>query len=223
MNLFYLLTVPVLLYFIWTAWRIFPALVFAFNPTGGQYQFIDMSDEDLSSRAANRISEILSQLQQLGFRRLGTKSEKSSRWSDTLYEFSLANPDLHAFASLVKDPKRCVYYFYTPFTDGTILLTAGKGAAFPTIQRQDCVQRVSAYDNPDRVLADHQEQLQRFTAIGLAPFYSYTQESRLEATRQYYAAPAIQHLAHRLGILGVIYLLFPLLLIAVLLFLGSRG
>ena len=223
MNLFYLLTIPVLLYFIWLAWSTLPILVFVLNPSRVRYQFVARPDEDLATPPANGLSEISSQLQQLGFRRLGLKSEKLPLWSATLYEISLANSDVPAFASIVRDAKRRVYYFYTPFTNGTVLLTAGGGAAFPAIQREDCIQQVSVYDSPELVLADHQTQLQRLTASGLIPFYSYTQESRLEATRQYYAAPSIRLNARRQGTAALANLLFPVVIIAALIMLGSRN
>jgi hypothetical protein len=223
MNVFFLLTIPVLLYLIWLSWQMFPVLAFALNPSAIRYQFVDMPDETPISATASQVDELIRQLQQLGFRRLGLKAEKLPLWSNTLYEISLANSDVRAFASIVRDPKRCIYYFFTPFTDGTILLTAGKGAAFPPIQSEDCLQQVSTDNSPGQVLAVHQEQLQRLTAKGLAPFYSYTQESRLEATRQYYAAPSIQRLARRQGIAALSNLLLPIFLIVILVFLGSRG
>ncbi|CAG0936029.1 hypothetical protein TFLX_04890 [Thermoflexales bacterium] len=223
MNLFHLLIIPVLLYLIWISWGSLPRLIFALDPSRLRYQFVDMSDEEPAATTVNRFSEIVGQLQQLGFRRLGLKTEKLPLWSSTIYEISLASPDHHAFASLIKDPKRCVYYFYTPFTNGAILLTAGSGAAFPAIQREDCVQQVSVYDSPELVLAAHQEQLQHFTATGLVPCSSYTQESRLDATRQYYAAPAIRRIARQRGIFELVALLFPISLIVILAFLGSRG
>jgi hypothetical protein len=223
MNLFLLLIVPVLLYLVWLSWRMFPILVYAFGLSAIRYQFVDMPDEVPTSATASQVDEIMNQLQQLGFRRLGLKAEKLPLWSSTLYEISLANSGVHAFASILKDPKRCVYYFFTPFTNGAVLLTASHGAAFPPIQSEDCVQQVSTYDSPERVLAVHQEQLQRLTAAGLVPFYSYSQESRLEATRQYYAAPSIRRLARQQGIAALSSLLFPVLLIVILVFLGSRS
>jgi hypothetical protein len=225
MNLFQLLIIPVLLYLIWLSWRMFPILAYALNPSAIRYQFVDMPDEvPVSVTAmASQGGEIIDQLERLGFRRLGLKSERLPLWSKTLYEISLANSDVHAFASIVRDPKRCIYYFLTPFTNGTVLLTAGNGAAFPLIQSEDCVQQVSTYNSPERVLAVHQEQFQRLTATVLVPFYSYTQESRLESTRQYYAAPSIRRLARQQGIAALSSLLLPALLIVILVFLGSRG
>lgn len=110
MNLFHLLIIPVLLYLIWISWGSLPRLIFALDPSRLRYQFVDALDEEPATTTVNRFSEIVGQLQQLGFQRLGLKTEKLPLWSSTIYEISLASPDRHAFAALIKDPKRCVYY-----------------------------------------------------------------------------------------------------------------
>jgi hypothetical protein len=118
---------------------------------------------------------------------------------------------------------RAVYFYYTPFTDGSVLLTAN-GAFRPTNKKGYFVQTVPS-GSPSTLLAAHQERQRFFMAQGLVPFSEYTPASRLEATRLFYANRSVRNVV-RLSFMrscSAIFLAFLIPIIALGAYLAIRN
>ena len=132
------------------------------------------------------VRRMASDMEHLGFHLIGTKVERLPLWGGKLRELSLASTDLLAFASIYVSRSKPIYYFYTPFSGGGVVLTAND--LFRKVKGPDFIQTVVPYSNPEKVLAEHQEHVQGFINKGLIPFQQYTGETRVEATYHYYSS-----------------------------------
>jgi hypothetical protein len=136
-----------------------------------------------------KLQDLVAALEALGFMPFGVLSEKPLI-GRAVKSLSLGSVLAKAFASLTLIKGKAVYFYYTPFTDGSVLLTANGG--FRPTDRPGYFVQILPSGNPSTLLAAHQERQRYFVAQGLAPMRDYTFQSRLEATRQFYANPSVR-------------------------------
>ena len=218
-NLVMILLLVVLV--VYAVWRQLPAIVLLLNPAIVRCRFVDPPTGIESAIKSNEIREVVARMQSLGFRLLGIKSEQIPLWQNPVEEISLESREACVFASVLCNSRRLCYYFYTPFTSGAVVLTAN--AAFAEVQKDDFVQSTISTDNPGDVLSIHQRNVQRLKDSGQEPFEVYTQESRLQATRQYYSSDSVRSSLRFQGVVRLIVLLIEVLLLSVLICMLWQG
>jgi hypothetical protein len=115
-----------------------------------------------------------------------------------LHALTWAFPQQRTFAgmnvlrtSVFTSPSKTVY-FLTPFQSGEIVLTSN--GHFPELESGDLSLRVLKEASPQELLDAHSHRISAFLEKGSRPFESWTQSSRVEATRLFYRNPSIQAL-----------------------------
>ena len=161
-----------------------------------------------------RLQGPVAALEALGFIPMGVLSEKTF-YGRAVKSLALASAQAKAFASITLIKSRAVYFYYTPFKDGSVLLTAN--GEFRPIDREGYFVQTVPYGNPSTLLAAHQERQRFFMAQGREPFRVYTPESRLEAARQFYANRSVRRAVRqsflRSGAMALLSIALPLMII----------
>ncbi len=161
----------------------------------GRFWFDGGPEAITNQEWSGRTQEILGGLEDLGFRPLGIKVESFPLRTGS--EIAFAAPEKRAFASihgyLHGTPH---YYFYTPFEDGSVVLTSG----FPHAgARTDGFTHVgTSATGMAAVLADHEQNVQEMARPGRQPCRQYDQQARIRATEAYYDHPGCGNLTGRL-------------------------
>lgn len=129
------------------------------------------------------------ELQDLGFTPLGVMSEQALL-TQTIKSPVLAWANGNTFATLARISGKLLYFFSTSFQDGEILLTAN--GRFGKIHSPHCEVQVIKHASSAQLLEAHQQRLQAFQSRGCQPVTDYSQQARLQASRDFYAHPAVQ-------------------------------
>ncbi len=195
-----------------------PHLLVSRNLGAMQIGFIEQNASREFTSIPPPLESAFAGFRSLGFVPLGIKFEKFPLWGPRLEEYSLASDEARAFASLLSF-SRLNYtgsYLLTPFTNGAIVFTTTNPRMSP-IEAPGFSLKVMAGATPEQALADHRVRVGRFEERGLTPYPSYDRQSRLAATRAFYAAAPIER-SMRLGARGHVgMILLPLLLLGVFL------
>jgi hypothetical protein len=169
-------------------WRHLPGSVLFLFPSAIRSQF-STSEREQGPVTRNRMTSSLSaQLVSLGFRYLGVKSEYAPLWFPVTRELVFASPHRRAFASITGQGSVPRFYFYTPCLGGRVLLTANAGQW--RIVEDGFVRHFVLSEQPEEVLAAHQQRLDALRRQGWEPFHAYTRTSRIAATEMFYATSA---------------------------------
>lgn len=131
------------------------------------------------------ISDYAAQLGTLGFHFLGVKTEKLLLRPE-VPEWNFAADAHRSFASIARAGRRTILYFYTPFQGGGLVLTAQRG--FPNIQSSRFRTQSFLATSAQALFEHHRTTLDKFLRLGLVPYESYTPETRVQATHQFYDA-----------------------------------
>ena len=173
-------------------WKHLPGSALFLFPSAICSQF-STSEREQGPVTRNRMTSRLSaQFVSLGFRYLGVKSEYAPLWSPPVQELVFASPHRQAFASITGQGSVPRFYFYTPCLGGLVLLTANAGQW--QIVEDGFVRQSFLSEQPEEVLAAHQQRLDALRQQGWEPFHAYTRTSRIAATDMFYAAPASQRM-----------------------------
>lgn len=217
----YVLVAVYVVYVVYAVLRRLPTIVFLLNPSTVRCRFVEPPEGLESAIKSDGLRELVSKIESLGFRLLGIKSERLPLWSRPVEEISLESCEACAFASVLNNPGKPCFYFYTPFISGAVVLTAN--AAFPEVQKVDFVQSTMSAGDPANVLSIHQRNVQQLRDRGEEPFVLYTQESRLQATWQYYASDSVHSQLRLKGTAMLMVLLAQVLLSGVLIWMLWQG
>jgi hypothetical protein len=168
------------------------------------------------------VQSLVGQLIDLGFAPVGIRRE----WSFVRKpkgSFDLASPKGHAFATIFLVGSTPHLYFYTPMEGRGVVLTSDVGGARTELHN---FVRSGVKDASPRVLWEmHQEQVLQQCHQGFLPITTYSQETRLNATRDYYAHEGAQKLGRNLAGRLVLRLAVPVCLIvlgAMRMYLGQQ-
>jgi hypothetical protein len=189
-----------------------PRIVLLVKPTALRWEFEEGSEALQGQVGTAEIRELMERLRQLTFTPLGVKIEYLP-FGSKIREFALGSREAKSFASilLVKHLPRLYYYYYTPFEDGAVVLTAN-GLFRPT-ERAEYIISVIPGATPRELLVMHKEAVDKLIDTGHRLFRDYTRESRLEATGLFYAS---SHSKRRMRFTGLASLLILTLTAGVL-------
>jgi hypothetical protein len=129
---------------------------------------------------------LIDELASLDFQPLGVKVE--SRPFRVARELAFASPEKRTFAS-IHGLERGVpnYYFYTPYDDGSVVLTSNH--AMETVRTDRFLQTGMPHQEMSQVLASHTKNVEKMTGPKRQPIAQYDQEARIRATHAYYDNP----------------------------------
>ncbi len=160
-----------------------------FYPRGMRFRF-EQGLSHLETLLRNkRVKQVTKDLESLGYSLLGVFSE-SAIFVPTVKSVVYASAEHKAFVSIASPTVKAYTCFFTPFTDGEVLLTAD--GYFKKIDTEDCAVQVLSRASIKQLFEAHQKRLQDFEAAGANPFAEYTQATRLQTFRMIYANPSIQ-------------------------------
>jgi hypothetical protein len=169
-------------------WKLLPSSVLFLFPSAVCSHF-STSEKEQGPVMRNRMTSSLSaRLVSLGFRYLGVKSEHGPLWSPVVRELLFASPHRQAFASITGQASVPRFYFYTPCLGGRVLLTSNAGQW--QVAEEGFVRQFVLSEQPEEVLAAHQQRLDALRQQGWKPFHAYTRTSSIAATDMFYASPA---------------------------------
>jgi hypothetical protein len=184
--------------------------------------YIAGPEEITSPKQHTAVQSLVQQLTNLGFAPLGIRRE----WSfvrKPKASIDLASPEGHAFATIFLVGSTPHLYFYTPMQSGGVVLTSDAGGA--RMERHNFV-RIGIKDaSPSALWEMHQEQVLMQCQQGFLPITTYSQQTRLDATRDYYAHEGAQKLGRNIAGRLLLRLAVPVGLIVlgtVRMYLGSR-
>ena len=192
----------------YTVWKFLPTILYCFYPSTISISFISPGDEkpitlDTETR------QLISTLTNLGFISLGIKIEKFPLWGKKNYEINFYSQEEYCFASILTQKKRVSYYLYTPFKNGGLVLT-NNGKSSIDSKSDYLISNISGAE-PEDILNIHRVQVQNLSE-SQDPINTFTQETRIESTKMFYAASQSRHLMRKKGILNSLlaayYILF---------------
>jgi hypothetical protein len=160
--------------------------------------------------------QIIEALHALGFSLLGVKLE----WRPLHHgkELAFAAEQQQCFASIHGFARgKPHYYFYTPFTDGAVVLTSD--LPVDPVKTDTFFHGGLANTPPRRVLDLHLRHVQRMIADGHQPYETYDRASRIEATYAYYANRGAAAVRGKLLLRGLVQVGFSLGLVVLALLL----
>jgi hypothetical protein len=139
--------------------------------------------------------KLIGSLRELGFVPLGIKSEKRPLQSGK--ELAFASAEDQCFAAVFRyESEAPHFYFYTPFRDGAVVLTADHG--MEAVRTETFLHWGVPNKLPVEVLQQHRKQVERMSKNGHEPYRVYSRKSRLQATEGYYDNPGASKLQKKL-------------------------
>jgi hypothetical protein len=175
-----------------------PVIRLLYQPVRVSCQFIEMSENNTGVIEHDGIQDLANNLESIDFTFIGIKSEQLNLPIDPVQEVSFASHKKKSFVSILTRGKKVVYYFYTPFTDGSIVLTANTSFAEREADKFS-IKTVKSANLADLINV-HQERVQAFINVGSEPFQKYTQETRLRATELFYASEGSRKYMQSIGL-----------------------
>jgi hypothetical protein len=194
---------PLLVILIFTIWYFLPICVYIFFPNSVRSYFKENDNSIITER--EDLQNIISKIKALGFEYIGIKVEKPPLWRAPIQEIALGSIEALSFASVFYRGKKVVYYFFTPFHDGQIVLTANMG--FSQINQDDVIQFSTAIEEPSKSLEEHKKNIVSFIVKGYSPFTEYTEQTRIDATNLYYKSKIIKSQMQTRGVTALVLLL----------------
>lgn len=187
-------------FLVFAVWRLLPLTVFCFYPDKISASFVSPRS-DKPPTQSGKIKQLTSVLTEIGFIPLGTKVEKLPLWAEKLYELNLYSIEECCFASIPMRKSGSLYYFYTVFNDGGVVLTANAG--FSMCQEFNYVITIVRSIDPRDILEVHRMKVQQLREAGQCPLETFTKESRIQATNAFYAAPTTRRRMRPYGLLNL--------------------
>jgi hypothetical protein len=156
------------------------------------------------------VQSLVQRLTDLGFVPVGIRRE----WSYVRKpkpSIDLASPEGHAFATIFLVGSIPHLYFYTPMHGGGVVLTSDAGGA--KTELHNFVRSGIKNATPNVLWEMHQEQVLMQCRQGFLPITAYDQQTRLDATRDYYAHEGAQKLGRNIAGRLLVRLAIPVCLI----------
>jgi hypothetical protein len=215
MNIFFvILAVLLAAFIIWQGRVIIPRLASFLLPMKRNLYFEEQSQQigDETRRAA--LQPVIEKLEALGFKQIGLMVEKFPLWAGVSRELTMVSATERIIVSLGFRRGKPSYFFYTPFTGGGVIITAYN--SFRDFKRDDFSTFVIVSGEPEEMLESHKKQVADFINSGYTPYSEYTQESVIEATRQYYDSPYPKQQLRIAGMFNILFLIICLFLLSIL-------
>jgi hypothetical protein len=188
MNILYAILSAVLLVFIvFQGKTILPRVVNFIRPGKRHFYFEDNLSEAKDEKRQELVRPIIEKMEALGFKSLGVMLEKQPLWAKTTREIALSSSQDKIFASIGFRHNEPSYFFYTPFTEGQVVITAYN--AFRHFRKDNFVSTVVSSGEPSEMLEEHKKLVKEFIDKGYSPLQDYSRESLIDATNQYYQSP----------------------------------
>jgi hypothetical protein len=193
---------------IYGGWKFFPRSLYIFRL--GPHTYFDKNvDTPVTKMHQETVQHLSEQLEALGFLKLGIKIEKPPLWEKAGRELAFASIKARAFASIFVIKNKTTCYFYTPFSEGQVVLTANDG--FTGVATGNFMQSVVASADLEELLGIHQKRVEAFCTKGFTTFQEYTRETRIIATSQYYNSHQVRRLMRTSGAMYLmLFLIFCL-------------
>jgi hypothetical protein len=200
----YFFIILALVMLIFAFWILLPVSLYSFWPRPKSF-FHKNPEFILNSKLDQEIQEISKIIESLDFVKIGIKVEKPHLWQKAICELNLASLQNRTFASVFTQKNKICYYFYTPFTDGRVVLTAN--SLFPAITTDNLLQSAIAVSGPIDLMEIHKKRVEQFIMKGYQPYNIFDQESRIKATNQYYDVPLIRNKIRKIGLISLAFFL----------------
>jgi hypothetical protein len=141
--------------------------------------------------------KLLGDLEELGFRPLGVRSER--RPFVYVRGLDYANREGQTFASLHAgtsglESGRASYYFYTPYEDGAVMITSS--APIPPFETDTFFHGGFNGRTPRELYELHRKKADKMTRKGHQPYDEYDCDTRIRATHAYYDNPGSRQMSH---------------------------
>lgn len=203
-----------LLFFLWIAKEILPSLLTLVSLRSLKFSFLGRREEQQVIAASTRTQEKIEMLQGLGFSLLGVKVEKLPLWGKQYLEISLVSASAETYASMMLDPYNnpAEVYFYTPLKGYGLIFTRAYNAGVEVEWADTSVKNIPSR-NLQEAYKSHQERLRLFKDKGLLPEAGSSQQTRLEATRMFYASKYSRLQSRRLILSQLVALVFSILVL----------
>ncbi|EMY60105.1 hypothetical protein [Leptospira terpstrae] len=172
-----------------------------------------ISDKNSSTLPAEVkiLSEILNSY---GFEFIGIKSEKFPFIFKENIEWNFSSSENICFASIVKFNEKHLFYFYTPFKTGEILITAN--GIFTEIKTQKFFTSNVISQSINEVLIFHKRKINELISNSSIPYEKFDRKLRLDATNLFYSAKEYRNYLRRTN-LYLMVTIFLLIFSAVIL------
>ncbi|MEP7218529.1 MAG: hypothetical protein ABI876_06410 [Bacteroidota bacterium] len=132
----------------------------------------------------------------LGFSYLGLREEGLIPWGRKIRELVYFDDQSAAFAALPM-ARGYGYYFISPLSDGSLVMTTRSTTVW--ISANDHATLPIGKVLPDKAFDIHQDNVESRAKDGVFPIGDFTRESRLAATRAYYASAYAHKQMRRIG------------------------
>lgn len=139
----------------------------------------------------------------LGFSYLGLREESMMPWGHMVREFVYFNEAMAAFAG-IQIGRRHGYYFITPLSDGSVVMTTRFRAMWISADKE--LINPIGNEPPDQALTIHQKVVARRAADGVLAIGEFTRKSRLATARRYYASAYVLHQKRLMGGIALVIL-----------------
>ena len=204
MNIgYWVIMSPVFIISIIGIWYFLPRCIYLFRPSATQSHFRERPSAKIVER--EDVQKLISELKANNFEYIGIKVEKPLLWRPLVEEVSLRSIEAQTFASIFINKRKARYYFFTPFTEGQIVLTTN--SSFPIVNNDEIIQSRVALDEPKQVLTIHRNCVDLFIEKGHTPFKEYTKQTRIDATNMYYGSNFVRKHMRTLGVISLIFFL----------------
>jgi hypothetical protein len=159
----------------------------------GRYSFEQDQDAITQPEWPENTRELIDGLARLEFKPLGIKVE--ARPFQRLKELAFASVERQAFAAIHGHDRGAPhYYFYTPYEDGSVVLTSD--IPMETVRTDRFIHTGVPGAEMSEVWAQHARNSQKMARPGRQPYATYDQETRIRATKAYYDNPGSGIIAH---------------------------
>jgi hypothetical protein len=195
-----------------------PRLISFFIPGSRNLSFQDKVEPPIDELHRDMIKPVVDKLEALGFTQLGLMVEKTPLWGKGSRELVMVSSKDRIIAILGLRGPLLSYYFYTPFEDGQVVVTAHN--CFKNFVKPDFVTSEIKSGDLDEMLESHQKDVADFVAKGYVPFHEYSRESVIMATNLYYQSPYPSMQLRYAGGINVIFFLLCLFLLYLLIYIA---
>ncbi len=184
-------------------WYSFPVCIYLFRPNAIRSYFKDNDSTGVMEQKGVR--DLVKKLKSMNFEYLGVKVEEPPLWKRSQEEVTLKSVEARAFASIGIKNRTIKYYFFTPFKEGKIVLTAN--SSFTEADNDEIIQSSVAGYEPKEILEIHKKSVASFVKRGFTPYEEYTRQSRIDAANLYYNSRLSRRQLRTAGAINFVFFL----------------
>jgi hypothetical protein len=186
-----------------------PRIISFFTPGNRNLFFQEAPDPPIDQIHQEMIKPRVEKLEALGFTSIGLMLEKPPLWSKSSRELVLVSSEHKIIASIGFRGLKLSYFFYTPFEDGQVVVTAYN--CFRNFIKPDFLTSEVKSGDLDEMLESHKKDVDDLVAKGYIPLKEYTRESVIRATNLYYKASYPSKQLRIAGVINSVFFFFSLL------------